>query len=201
MNFEDLVKKINELDTSTESMQPPVQAVMAPASGPEYPDSGNVSLEELQAIKSLLGKMRGEEPDHDDAKEPQFDIPSDDVLLGDEPPNDTLLGELPNEEWANSPEAKLAKIAAVITTGDDLSSKGKEAPKVNGGGNPMQEALVQRLSKIYQEIQETEGKPKTMSRAAKGVMKYGKDGMKALAKAGKEGKDLDKIRDKYNKYD
>jgi hypothetical protein len=32
-------------------------------------------------------------------------------------------------------------------------------------------------------------------------MKYGKDGMQALAKAGKEGKSLDKVRDKYNKYD
>jgi len=42
---------------------------------------------------------------------------------------------------------------------------------------------------------------RTMSRAAKGVMKYGKDGMKALAKAGKDGKDLDKVRDKYDKYD
>jgi hypothetical protein len=40
-----------------------------------------------------------------------------------------------------------------------------------------------------------------MSRAAKGVMKYGKDGMKALAQAGKDGKDLDKVRNKYNKYD
>jgi hypothetical protein len=42
---------------------------------------------------------------------------------------------------------------------------------------------------------------RTMSRAAKGMMKYGKDGMRALAKAGRKGKDLDKIRDKYNKYD
>ena len=42
---------------------------------------------------------------------------------------------------------------------------------------------------------------KTMSRAAKGHEKYGKEGMQALAKAGKEGKDLDKVRDKYNKYD
>ena len=42
---------------------------------------------------------------------------------------------------------------------------------------------------------------KTMSRAAKGHEKYGKEGMAALAKAGKEGKDLDKVRDKYNKYD
>ena len=46
-----------------------------------------------------------------------------------------------------------------------------------------------------------EAQERTMSKAAKGVMKYGKDGMKALAKAGKEGKDLDKVRAKYDKYD
>lgn len=43
-----------------------------------------------------------------------------------------------------------------------------------------------------------------MSRAAKGNEKYGKDGMKALAKAGREGaseKKLDTIRDKHDKYD
>ena len=45
---------------------------------------------------------------------------------------------------------------------------------------------------------------KRMSRAAKGNEKYGKDGMKALAKAGREGaseKKLDTIRDKYDRYD
>ena len=42
---------------------------------------------------------------------------------------------------------------------------------------------------------------RTMSKAAKGHEKYGKAGMQALAKAGKEGKNLDKVRDKYNKYD
>lgn len=44
---------------------------------------------------------------------------------------------------------------------------------------------------------------KRMSRAAKGNEKYGKDGMKALAKAGREGaseKKLDAIRDKHDKY-
>jgi hypothetical protein len=46
-----------------------------------------------------------------------------------------------------------------------------------------------------------EAADKTMSRAAKGVMKYGKDGMKALAKAGKEGKSLEPVKAKYNKYD
>ena len=43
-----------------------------------------------------------------------------------------------------------------------------------------------------------------MSRAAKGNEKYGKDGMRALAKAGREGaseKEMDAIRDKHDKYD
>lgn len=200
MNFEDLLKKINELDTTTaESMQPPVQAIMAPASGPQYPDSGNVSLDELTAIKQLLGKMDGEEGDERSAMEPQFDIPSDDVLLGDEPPNDKLLGEVPaDEQWANSPEEKLAKIAAVIATGDDLSSKGIEAPKVNGGGNPMQESLMDKLSAMYEEV-----KTRQMSRAAKGNRKYGKDGMAALRDAAADGAseaEMDEIRDEHDRY-
>jgi hypothetical protein len=50
----------------------------------------------------------------------------------------------------------------------------------------------------------TEAEARRMSRAAKGNEKYGKDGMKALAKARREGaseKTLDAIRDKHNKYD
>jgi hypothetical protein len=44
-----------------------------------------------------------------------------------------------------------------------------------------------------------EGK-KTMSQAAKGNEKYGKAGMQALAKAGREGKSLKPVKAKYNKY-
>ena len=40
-----------------------------------------------------------------------------------------------------------------------------------------------------------------MSRAAKGYEKYGKEGMEALAKAGREGKALDPVRAKYDQYD
>jgi hypothetical protein len=49
----------------------------------------------------------------------------------------------------------------------------------------------------------TESKQTRMSRAAKGMMKYGKKGMQALAQAGREGageKKLDSIRDKYDHY-
>jgi hypothetical protein len=40
-----------------------------------------------------------------------------------------------------------------------------------------------------------------MSRAAKGYEKYGKEGMEKLAQAGRDGKALDPIRKKYDKYD
>jgi len=49
-----------------------------------------------------------------------------------------------------------------------------------------------------------ESEQRSMSRAAKGNEKYGKDGMKELAKAGRDGaseQELDKIRAKHNKYD
>jgi hypothetical protein len=45
---------------------------------------------------------------------------------------------------------------------------------------------------------------RSMSRAAKGHEKYGKEGMQALAAAGQDGaseEEMDKIRDRYNKYD
>jgi hypothetical protein len=54
---------------------------------------------------------------------------------------------------------------------------------------------------VPNESQDVAEGERNMSRAAKGYEKYGKKGMMALAKAGKEGKDLDSIRDKYNKYD
>jgi len=51
------------------------------------------------------------------------------------------------------------------------------------------------------ELTHTQLNERDMSRAAKGHEKYGKAGMEALAKAGRDGKPLDSIRDKYNKYD
>jgi hypothetical protein len=41
----------------------------------------------------------------------------------------------------------------------------------------------------------------TMSRAAKGYEKYGREGMAALALAGREGRALDPVRDRYDRYD
>jgi len=77
----------------------------------------------------------------------------------------------------------------------DYDGDGKvETPKDEVWGSRAKAAA--KAGKPFKEAEE-----RTMSKAAKGVMKYGKDGMQALAKAGKEGKSLEKVRDKYNKYD
>lgn len=209
MNLKDLISKLQSLEEGTITSAPPMAPTKddKPLAGAGAGDEGveecgpigmvgsakqpdnvtmNVSMNGTGAggIKDLIGILRN-------------------IEKGDEPMpvhgKDRLFGD----GYENSPEGgsepEVYGIDAITQTGDDLASKGKEAPKVNGGGNPMQEALVSRLAEMYNEIKE--GEKKTMSRAAKGVMKYGKDGMQALAKAGKEGKDLDKVRDKYNKYE
>jgi len=63
--------------------------------------------------------------------------------------------------------------------------------------------LNDKLNAIREKPEVTHGQlnERDMSRAAKGYEKYGKEGMQALAKAGREGKALDPVRNKYDKYD
>ena len=67
------------------------------------------------------------------------------------------------------------------------------------GNMTAEDTMTSKLFTDYQKFV-TEGEKQTMSRAAKGMMKYGKKGMKALADAGKKGKDLEPVRAKYDKY-
>jgi hypothetical protein len=82
------------------------------------------------------------------------------------------------------------------TTGFDALAKkaGKEYGS-KAAGERVAGAQFQKMKKAGH--LEEEG----MSRAAKGYEKYGKQGMQALAKAGREGKALDPVRNKYDKYD
>lgn len=178
-------------------------------SGPDSP-SDVISSEphgvEIDADPELDIAMPNQ---HDD--EPDIEV----VHLGND-------DEMEDEGFANEPEAQYQSQDYMHNT---LAGGADEPQKMNKGGyrnadnaitmaailpvaaamgrmgEGLQENLVSNLSNLYQEVKLREGEKKTMSRAAKGYEKYGKKGMEALAKAGKEGKDLDKIRDKYNKYD
>jgi hypothetical protein len=71
-----------------------------------------------------------------------------DVLVGmEEVIDDGGFGDATTE-----PDAETAGIDMMTRTGNDLASKGAERHKMNGGGNPMQEALVRKLAAQYESI-------------------------------------------------
>jgi hypothetical protein len=68
-----------------------------------------------------------------------------------------------DDDYENEPDEMYGNMDSVTRTGDDLHSKGAEAPKVNGGGNPMSVKsgetfklpsgdLKIRLESLYQDI-------------------------------------------------
>ena len=65
--------------------------------------------------------------------------------------------DMPMDEYANSPDEVYGTVGDVTQTGNDIHSKGAEAPKVNGGGNPfgVDEELINRLARMYESIKES----------------------------------------------
>lgn len=100
----------------------------------ECPQDGNVQLSMADLVKLIHHLQQGGNPSHDQA------------LFGDE--------EEVGEEFANAQagasDQQVAQLGAVTPTGDDMFSKGDEAEKVNGGGNPLQA----HLSELYAQIKE-----------------------------------------------
>jgi hypothetical protein len=105
-------------------------------------------------------------------------------------------------------------MGGVRRRGDNLiaQEEKKEAPKprnfvaknakMGGAGQHKDKKKAEKQGDVKHKKPFAESE-RTMSRAAKGNEKYGKDGMKALAKAGREGaseKKLDAIRDKHDNY-
>jgi hypothetical protein len=205
MNFEELMKKMKAIDEGQVAEECGAMPIgIGGPMGQQDNVTMNVSMNGsgaggIRDLMAILKNIENSEHDHGD------------VLVGEPSEQEPIMGAIVQsmghehdmgEEYENSvdggSEPEVYGIDAVTQTGDDMHSKGLEAPPVNGGGNPMQEALISRLAQMYDEIKE--GKAKTMSRAAKGIMKYGKDGMQALRDAEEEGKDLEPVRDEYNKY-
>lgn len=103
------------------------------------PDGKNVTMSMQDLLSLINGIQKGV-------------IPSDDghALMGDRE-----VGEEFGNAPVGAPGPEVKPVAAVLPTGDDMHSKGDEAPKVNGGGNPMQEALVASLHELYAHFKES----------------------------------------------
>ncbi len=167
MNFYDLLAKIKTIEESG-------QGVMAPPSEPELPECGDGPMEpskmpnDGELLTGECGGMMGamSPPKQSDSVTMNVSMNGSgaggikdliDILRNIESSDskdsdDVLVGIGADETFDNEPNPQVADVAAVTPTGDDLFSKGKEAPKVNGGGNPMRESLIAKLSEKYQAI-------------------------------------------------
>jgi hypothetical protein len=157
MNFQNLLAKMKEIDEGLESQDKYVHSdqdveecggmpSMGPmssmsSSAPKQQDNVSVNVnmsgQGAGGIRDLMAILKN----------------IDQGSSGSDDGQDVIVGM---EEFANSPNEQTAGIDAVTPTGDDLHSKGSEAEKVNGGGNPMQkgvsESLLAQLNSLYQEV-------------------------------------------------
>ncbi len=159
MNFQDLLTKLKTLDESSNSGMEecgdsPRMAgaddllvgeehgeMMSPMVSKQSDNiSMNVSINGSGAggIKDLLDVLRNIESGNSEK----------DVIVG----MDEELTDGGFKDATTEPDEIVAGVDAVTRTGNDLASKGAESPKVNGGGNPMQETLVRKLSSFYEEV-------------------------------------------------
>jgi len=216
MNFRDLAERLRSIEESPAQLQidgtPPVEECgempmptamiqHAPSQQDNVSMSVNMNGQGAGGIKDLMDILRNIEKgaEHGTAPmtspahtaEPEIKV-LDDLLSAD--PETSIAGGAGDETVAgegseqtvighdvdddkehdiqNRPHRVTYNVDTITRHGDDLLSKGDvKRLKVNGGENPLQEGLVERLQSLYDSIKEAEGK------------------------------DLDKVRDKYNKYD
>ena len=147
------VKKLSGLSESTVEecgMGPgPMGAPMPPR---DEPVTMNVTMNARggESIRDLLDilKGKGTEDGGDALQGPKG------VVIGTGGPGDIDI----DEKYENEPEPEVMPVSDVIPTGDDMHSKGDEAEKVNGGGNPWaarefdESAFKQQLKNLYQEV-------------------------------------------------
>ena len=164
MNFKDLVTKLHAIE---ENIALP-GIVMQPQMAQQQQDNVSVNInmtgQGSGGIRDLMAVLKNieqgtTEPQHD--QEPIMGEPHmhahaghEEPLMGDEEMEETM--DANEEDWENSAHgdigAHTSGVDAVTFKGNDLASKSRGALKHNGGENPMHEAVVQRLTKMYNEI-------------------------------------------------
>lgn len=105
-----------------------------------------------EGIRDLMSILKNIESHSDQG-------PSDthaDMIVGiDEPEMDEEI-DGGFQSATTEPGEETAGVDAVTRTGNDMHSKGDEAEKVNGGGNPFRvsEGLLSHLTGLYQEVKD-----------------------------------------------
>jgi hypothetical protein len=103
--------------------------------GDMEPQGGKVSMS-MQDLLALMTQLQKGPVGHH----------GDEPLMGDE--EEEYAAEEFGNELPGDAGSQVKPVAAVTATGNDMFSKGKEAPKVNGGGNPMESQLAELYAQV-----------------------------------------------------
>lgn len=163
-SYRELVAKLEAITNRPEGQPIPESAQAVEECGampimsghPEQQNSVtmNVSMNGsgAEGIRDLMAILKNIE----DAGEPHHDTDGPaDMIVGVEEPEMEEDTDGGFQSATTAPSEEIAGIDAVTRTGNDLASKGDEAPKVNGGGNPfVKEGLLNHLTNLYKEVKE-----------------------------------------------
>jgi hypothetical protein len=157
MNFQELLSKMNQLSQPVTEEEtginveevvdecgmpgmPGMEGMPGGMMGNRQPDnvSMNLSMNAQGAggIRDLMNVLKDiqDGPDGPDNSDGPGKFGDDDANMMIK--QLTAPGAIIDDDFANEPDETYQDVDAVTGTGDDLHSKGAEAPKVNGGGNP-----------------------------------------------------------------
>lgn len=153
--YKALVAKLEAINPSnvTENTETPVEecgGMMSMAPKQQDNVTMNVTAQGAGGIRDLMNLLHSMEQASSDqvvVGNPRGEI---EIPVADE----TIDGGF--GDATTRPEEDTFGVDDVVKTGNDIHSKGAEAEKVNGGGNPfnVDESLLARLSQQYQEIKE-----------------------------------------------
>jgi len=160
MDIKDIYKRVRAIDENQSVEECGIMPMPGPT-GQQDNVSMNLSMNANGAggIRDLMGILRniehGENPAHDADGHDELD-----ALFGKPETDDAdvLLGAVPamEEEYGNSMQGASGEIeydsATVTNIGSNDGRADVKAHKMNGGENPLSEALVNRLSELYQEV-------------------------------------------------
>jgi hypothetical protein len=191
MNFNELMQRMRDIDTNAPIAEvseggcgmPSAMMVMnpMPAEPMKQQDSvtmnvsmngsGAGGIRDLMAILKNIDDVKSSPPlsnpsmsmdrDEIDVGEPErFGDDDMEIMLKKKSGMDMIPID---DDYENEPDEMYGNMDSVTGAGDDLHSKGAEAPKVNGGGNPMKVTsgetfklpsgdLKIRLESLYQDI-------------------------------------------------
>ena len=157
MNFIDLFKRLNAIEKLSESQIDECPCQDNPQPQPKQSDSVNMNInisgQGSNGIRDLLDIFRNIESGEE--SEIIVGEPSDIELDADDSADFEIIDDSYANAMQNASDPHVYDTDSITFTGDDLASKGTEALKKNGGGNPFQhvsENLINELKSLYTEI-------------------------------------------------